>query len=420
MPDAIDAFFTKPTRQTPRKQRNGSCSACGLHRSVRSPCMAAHGAGKRGILNIGEAPGETEDLRGRQWQGKAGKVLERKYQDLGVDLWRDCVNINAVNCRPTSKTGANRAPTDAEILNCRRQVWDALHTVQPRVVVLLGKATVQSVVGGRWGGDFGKLTRWRGWAIPDQELGAWLCPTFHPSYVCRMGPEAIEVDAMWRRDLMQAFQHAQTPLPKAQEPTVSILTADDAISLLTRLRSEQKTVAIDYETTGLKPHADGHAIICAAVAAESDQAYAFMVQDHTGVEEALRRFMMDDAVGKIAHNMKFENLWSTVFLDIDKSIRWDWDTMLAAHVEDNRGGVVGLKFQCYVRYGILGYESRVARYLKPLEKDRRNANALNQVHALLKEPNGARELMHYCGLDAGLTYRLAQDQRNNLEKEATA
>ena len=59
-----------------------SCVSCGLHKFVLSPRMTPFGKFHKGILNLGEAPGETEDKRGKQWQGKSGRLLQRTYNHI--------------------------------------------------------------------------------------------------------------------------------------------------------------------------------------------------------------------------------------------------------------------------------------------------------------------------------------------------
>jgi len=108
----MSGFFSKKETQSLQRPDGKmlSCPVCGLYKTALSPRMQPHGNFKKGILNLGEAPGETEERRGKQWQGKAGKVLKNAYAKLGIDLFDDCLNYNAVNCRPT-KDGGNRTPT---------------------------------------------------------------------------------------------------------------------------------------------------------------------------------------------------------------------------------------------------------------------------------------------------------------------
>ena len=56
---------------------------------------------------------------------------------------------------------------------------------KPKVIILLGGSSLLSMIGYRWKKDLGGITKWRGWTIPDRDFKAWICPTFHPSYVDR-------------------------------------------------------------------------------------------------------------------------------------------------------------------------------------------------------------------------------------------
>ena len=76
-----EGFFTR--KETESKSRPDgktySCASCGLYHDATSPRMKPFGNFKKGILNLGEAPGEIEDKRGKQWQGKTGRLLQKTY-----------------------------------------------------------------------------------------------------------------------------------------------------------------------------------------------------------------------------------------------------------------------------------------------------------------------------------------------------
>ena len=115
-------------------------------------------------------------------------------------------------------------------------------------------------------------------------------------------------------------------------------------------------------------------------------------------------------IGKMAHNMKFEETWSVVRLR-QPIQNWVWDSMQAAHILDNRPGVTGLKFQVYVRFGVVDYSSEVELYLKSASKD---GNAINHIYELLEKPGGQEMLLEYCGWDAIWQYRLAMLQMSEM------
>lgn len=404
----MPGFFTKQQMRSKSRPdgRTHSCASCGLYRNAVTPRMEPFGNFRKGILNVGEAPGEVEDERGRQWQGKAGRLLRRTYRELGVDLFEDCLNINAVNCRPVDKDGNNRAPTNQEIACCRRRVLRVIEERRPHVITALGGAAVSSLIGHRWRKDLGGITRWRGWVIPDRDFNVWLCPTFHPSFVERGGGRP-EVRTIWTRDLAVAFAALHDDLPRhgSEWDQVEIITD------LRPLRNLRGPVAVDFETTGRKPHAPGHRVACASVTDE-DGCRAFLMPD-TKVERApFLEFLGDGGVLKIAHNEKFEDAWARVRLRqaVDG---WHWDTMLAAHVLDNRRGVTGLKFQTYVNFGLVDYDSEIEPWIHNKDKDN---NSFNKVLDLIKDEEGCRMLLKYCGMDSIFTRRLAHKQMREVQE----
>jgi len=391
-----------------------SCASCGLHRLASTPRMKPFGNFSKGILNIGEAPGETEDEKGKPWQGAAGRLLKQMYRKLGIDLFEDCLNINAVNCRPVnektgigrvlSDKGETRPPTPEEINSCRSKVLKVITEQKPKVIVLFGAAAVASFLGHRWKKDIAGISKWRGWTIPDRDFNAWVCPVWHPSFV--QETDGKEVETIWRQDLERALGMLEVPFPAWQDEhqLVEIIESPSQLDLFPEL------VAIDYETTGLKPHAPGHKIICASVAYNENKVQVFMMPE----PKAAKRFvslLADKQIGKMAHNMKFEDTWSAVYLNQPVQ-NWKWDSMQAAHILDNRPGVSGLKFQAYVNFGVIDYDSDIESYLKGV--DSKNANSLNRIQELISTSNGAQKLMEYCGLDSLYEFRLAMKQQRSI------
>lgn len=383
-----------------------SCYTCGLFRNVMSPKMEPYGRFRMGIMNIGEAPGETEDRRGKPWQGKAGRMLQRAYRELGVDLFKDCLNMNAVNCRPTTSKGTNRTPSGKELQACRRIVMKAIEEHKPKVIILLGGQALESVIGARWRKNLGGISKWRGFVIPDRKFGAWICPVWHPSFVQRLG--TVEAENIWMQDLKRALSMAEVPFPKSNDERNQV----EIINSPSELVVEGDLLEFDYETTGLKPHAKGHRIVCAAVASSPEHAQVFMMPSSKAEREPFLKLLRDKKIGKMAHNMKFEDTWTRVRLRTQVE-NWAWDSMLAAHILDNRPGITGLKFQTYLHFGVPDYDDEVAPFLK--KEDSKSGNSMNQVLELVKSREGREKLMTYCGMDALFGYRLAMLQMSIIE-----
>jgi hypothetical protein len=109
-------------------------------------------------------------------------------------------------------------------------------------------------------------------------------------------------------------------------------------------------------------------------------------------------------IPKIAANAKFEERWTrkTFGHGINK---WDFDTMLAAHLLDNKPGVCGLKFQAFVKLGQESYNDHIEPYLKA-----DGSNEENRIKEI-----AIKELLIYNGLDSLLEWKLAKIQKREIE-----
>jgi uracil-DNA glycosylase family 4 len=362
--------------------------------------MQPHGEGKKRILIIAEAPGEDEDIYGKQLIGKAGKYLERHLNANGIQLHIDCRKINAVNCRPPD----NKTPTSKQISYCRPMVWREIQEYKPKVIFLLGGSAVESFLGHRWKKDLDGINKWRGWAIPDRDVTAWVFPIFHPSYAMRGTTPHSHVN-LFRKDLRMACSYTEKSLPPCNDEIEGIHILTDTNKIIHILeevnRINPKLMAFDYETTGLKPHKEGHEIVCCSLSHSMDEAYSFPITNK--IIPYLKKVLENRKIGKIASNLGFETIWSNVILNIDPK-NWIWDTALAAHIQDNRPRIASLKFQSYVRYGIVDYDSKISPFLIS-----EYSNDFNRVKEVPLE-----DLLVYCGMDSLLEYRLARDQMKEM------
>ena len=82
--------FAKKETKKRSDGKSYTCESCGLYKNCTSPRMQPYGNFRKGIMVIGEAPGEVEDEKGMPWQGKTGRYLARFYRRLGIDLFEDC------------------------------------------------------------------------------------------------------------------------------------------------------------------------------------------------------------------------------------------------------------------------------------------------------------------------------------------
>jgi DNA polymerase len=150
----------------------GDCTRCGLCEG-RTQVVNTHGNHKARLMFVGEAPGADEDAQGKPFVGRAGQLLTKIIEAIG--LKREDVLIGNVNrCRPPG----NRQPTLEEAAICRPFLFREIAAVQPEVIVVMGNTAVRNLLETREG-----ITRIRG-KFQDFR-GIKVMPTFHPAYLLR-------------------------------------------------------------------------------------------------------------------------------------------------------------------------------------------------------------------------------------------
>jgi uracil-DNA glycosylase len=153
------------------------CTRCKLA-GARTTIVFGSGDARARLMLIGEGPGEEEDRQGKPFVGRAGQLLTKMLESVG--LTRDEVYIcNIVKCRPPG----NRNPEPEEIAACAPFLAGQLAAIQPGVICALGTFAAQTLLRSRE-----PISRLRG------QLHSYgstvLIPTFHPAFLLRNpGPE---------------------------------------------------------------------------------------------------------------------------------------------------------------------------------------------------------------------------------------
>ena len=405
----MDGLFkiNEPTKKVSLLMSPPCGGACKLIHTCNSPKMPIDGEGKKKILVIAEAPGETEDKQGIPLCGKTGQYLESTLADFGIDMRRDCWITNVLRCRPPS----NRTPTDQEIAWCRPWLvskspkYGELFKLNPRIIILLGGIAVKSLLGWLWKEDPDGINRWAGWKIPSQQLNCWVAPTWHPSYVVREEKNPV-VSLIWKRHLEAAVSLRGRPWPEGAPDYASRVTVEmvprQAAHLIREITRLGKAAAFDYETTMLKPDGPKAEIVTCAI---SNGLITVAYPWHGEAIKATQDFLRSP-VPKIGTNVKFEDRWTRKILG-HKVRNIVFDTMLAAHYLDNRPGVTSIKFQAFVQLGQPSWDDEIKPYFESA-----GPNIPNRIWELYKK--SPHKVLLYNGLDAILEHEVAQIQAKQI------
>lgn len=117
------------------------CTDCRLCEG-RSRVVKGTGSARARIVFIGEAPGKEEDIHGKPFVGRAGRVLDAALAEAGV-CRREVYITNLVKCRPPG----NRRPRRDEIESCRRHLVKEMERLRPEIVCVLGRTAASDLFG---------------------------------------------------------------------------------------------------------------------------------------------------------------------------------------------------------------------------------------------------------------------------------
>jgi uracil-DNA glycosylase len=145
------------------------CPLCKLSRS-RKNAVPGEGQLSAKIMFIGEAPGRSEDEKGRPFVGAAGRILDELLKKAGIER-SEVFITNIVKCRPPN----NRVPKEDELTACRPYLDRQIALIKPKVICILGRTAYSSLLGGS------SITANRGKIV--ERAGQKYFLTFHPAAV---------------------------------------------------------------------------------------------------------------------------------------------------------------------------------------------------------------------------------------------
>jgi uracil-DNA glycosylase family 4 len=159
------------------RQMTLGCTQCPNLVSSRKNVVFGVGNESADLLFVGEAPGADEDEQGEPFVGKAGQLLTKIIETMGLKR-EDVYIANILKCRPDTpgKRFGNRPPTTDEMDTCSPWLHRQIEFIQPKVIVALGKTAVEGLLEQQVA-----ITRFRGTWQTYRDIP--LMPTFHPAYL---------------------------------------------------------------------------------------------------------------------------------------------------------------------------------------------------------------------------------------------
>ena len=166
-----DAPAPAPTLEAVRSEL-GECTRCKLH-GGRKQIVFGVGNPNASLVFVGEAPGADEDAQGEPFVGRAGQLLTKIIEAMGLKR-EDVYICNIIKCRPPN----NRTPEADEILSCQPFLLKQLRAIQPKFICALGAPAAQTLLQTKE-----SISRLRGKFVDFH--GIPLLPTFHPAFLLR-------------------------------------------------------------------------------------------------------------------------------------------------------------------------------------------------------------------------------------------
>jgi len=129
------------------------------------------------IMIIGEGPGANEDMEGKPFVGRAGKLLDKMLASIKLDRTKVYIS-NVVNYRPPE----NRKPTDEEIRRYLPFLVSHIEIMNPKIILLLGSTALNALIGNEV-----VISKARGKWIQKQisSIKPWIIASFHPAFLMR-------------------------------------------------------------------------------------------------------------------------------------------------------------------------------------------------------------------------------------------
>ena len=391
------------------------CQVCPLKKNNNViPSLQPTGSDNPLIYFLGDHPEDADIKNNKQFSGPCGEVIKSLIPNA---FEKDIRFNNVIRTKPP----VNRNPTEFEIACCRNSIETDIATTRPKVVVVLGEIALNWLFEGQRTQEFFK---WRGVFFPITIglFNTWAYCVFHPNTILKNKKVSSygksyksDYDYLFESDFKKLFSQVKK-LPEyipVQQPLDNVfftegLKSDRELEKVLKWMEKIKQfplIAIDYETTHLRPYVTDAKILTVAIGTDKIT-YAFPL-DYPGawnsrqlrtLNEKFKDFLLTSGA-KIAHNTKFELEWSAFFFGVEILYDTQWeDTQAQAYILDERKGTHNLDILIRTHVGFW------LKDLSPMDKSNMLAQPLNKI-------------LPYNGMDTKWTYVLFKKQIELLKTQ---
>ncbi len=158
------------------------CQKCGLC-ETRTNVVFGYGNPLSEVMFIGEGPGEQEDLQGKPFVGRSGKLLDKMLAEIGLSREENIYIANIVKCRPPK----NRDPLPEEQEMCIDWLRNQTALLNPKIIVAVGRIAAMKIID-----DKIKITKDHGKFYKKKNI--LFMPTIHPAAVLRNPKQKVLVE----------------------------------------------------------------------------------------------------------------------------------------------------------------------------------------------------------------------------------
>jgi len=354
-------LFEKKPKSKPKAEKVYNCETCGLASKCKHPKIKRYGKGEKGILLVGLCPGRNEDKEGLPFVGASGYFLKKQLSLVGIDMTRDCVRTNIVQCFPgLDSKGHDKTPTSTQILSCAANLQKDIEEVKPKLIIALGSHAIKAMIDTKGLSSF-SVSGTHGFTFPIQKYNAWVGCAYHPSFFCRQKrtKELKNDDIIFTNDLADILGVLDVPLPKplTREGNMLITDYKEAIEYIECIIKENKPSCHDFETNTYDCYMEGAQLFTVSLTNEVESAACiplwflengkpvFPEEQLKEVVDTFRKYLRSN-IPKVVQNYYMEELWGRNILNQSMN-NFVHDTMVTAHVINCQRRTTGLGFQAY-------------------------------------------------------------------------